>query len=128
MIRIEHLALWVNDLEAMRSFYVSTFSMIAGKLYHNPKKNFYSYFLSFPGGGARLELMQRPDIPETLPPGAEAKGLTHFALALGSKTAVDEMTESFRSAGLAVVGEARTTGDGYYESVVLDQLLELLGF
>lgn len=120
MIKIEHLALWVNDLEGMRSFYVATFGAVSGELYHNPKKIFRSYFLSFPGGGPRLELMQRPDVPETLPPGAEARGLTHFALALGSHSAVDELTESFRSAGLVVVGEARTTGDGYYESVVLD--------
>jgi lactoylglutathione lyase len=120
MIRIEHLALWVNDLEAMRAFYVDVFGAVSNELYHNPKKNFRSYFLSFPGGGPRLELMHRPDVPETLPPGAEARGLTHFAVSLGSKTTVDELTESLRSAGCSVVGEARTTGDGYYESVVLD--------
>lgn len=114
MIRIEHLAIWVNDLEAMRSFYASTFSAVANELYHNPTKHFRSYFLSFPGGGPRLELMQRPDVPETLPPGAEARGLTHIALVLGSKSGVDELTF------LKVVGEARTTGDGCYESVVLD--------
>jgi lactoylglutathione lyase len=59
-------------------------------------------------------------VPETLPAGAEARGFTHIALALGSKSAVDELTESFRTDGLKVIGEPRTTGDGYYESVVLD--------
>jgi lactoylglutathione lyase len=120
MIKIEHLAIWVNDLEAMRNFYASTFGAIANELYHNPTKSFRSYFLSFPGGGPRLELMQRPDVPKTLPPGAEARGLSHIALALGSKSAVDDLTDSFRSQGLSVIGEPRTTGDGYYESVVLD--------
>lgn len=120
MISIEHLAIWVNDLEAMRAFYQKHFGATANDLYHNQRKNFRSYFLSFPGGGPRLELMQRPDVQDELPPGQEVRGITHFAMALGAKSAVDELTETLRAAGCAVVGEARTTGDGYYESVVLD--------
>jgi len=120
MIIIEHLALWVNDLEATRAFYQRHFHATANDRYYNPEKDFRSYFLTFPGGGPRLELMQRPDVPDELAPGSEVRGLTHFAIALGSETAVDELTETFRAAGCAVVGEARTTGDGYYESVVLD--------
>lgn len=120
MIKIEHLAIWVNDLEATRTFYQRYFGAEANNLYHNKTKAFKSYFLTFPGGGPRLELMQRPDVKDELAPGREVRGITHFALALGSKTAVDELTETLRTAGCAVVGEARTTGDGYYESVVLD--------
>lgn len=120
MISIEHLAVWVNDLEAMRTFYQQHFGARANDLYHNQKKGFRSYFLTFPGGGPRLELMQRPDVPDELAPGKEVRGFTHFAMALGSESAVEELTETLRAAGCTVVGEARTTGDGYYESVVLD--------
>lgn len=119
MIKIEHLAIWVNDLERMRTFYQQWFSATANAMYHNEKKQFRSYFISF-GEGARLELMQRPDVEDRIAPGAEFRGLTHFAVQLGSESAVDEMTERMRAAGLTVVGPPRRTGDGYYESVVLD--------
>lgn len=119
-MRIEHLALWTDDLERARRFYETHCGARAGAAYHNPRTDFRSYFLSF-AGGARLELMQRPDIaarPEN--GGREALGLAHFALSLGSERAVDETTERFRAAGIAVVAAPRRTGDGYYESVVLD--------
>jgi len=119
MIKIEHLALWVNDLELMRTFYQDWFSATANELYHNEKKQFRSYFISF-GDGARLELMQRPDVEDKIAPGAEFRGLTHFAIRLGSESAVDEMTGRMRTAGLTVAGPPRRTGDGYYESIVLD--------
>ena len=120
MIKIEHLAIWVRDLDAMRHFYETYFGASAGELYHNPKKHFTSYFLSF-SAGCRLELMHRPDIPTNKNDAyAQYGGLIHFAIAVGSKQKVDALTERLRSAGFPVVGEPRTTGDGYYESVVLD--------
>ena len=119
-MRIDHLAIWVKDLEAMKTFYERFFGATAGELYHNPRKQFYSYFLSF-GEGCRLELMHRTDIPDShFPAGFEQTGITHFAISLGSKDAVDRLTEEIRTAGYTVAGEPRTTGDGYYESVVLD--------
>ena len=60
-MKVEHLAIWVGDLEAIKSFYVKYFGAIASDLYHNPKKNFKSYFLTFADGDTRLELMQQPD-------------------------------------------------------------------
>lgn len=120
MIKIEHLAIWVNDLERMKNFYETYFQAEAGNRYHNPKKNFYSYFLSF-SSGCRLELMHRASIPGNLnDPDKQYIGIIHFAIALGSKARVDGMTERLRNDGYSVVGEPRTTGDGYYESVVLD--------
>lgn len=117
-MKIEHIAIWVSDLENMRAFYETYFNAISGALCKNPKKNFSSYFLSF-GEGPRLELMQRPEITALLSKN-EHLGLIHFAMSVGSETEVDNLTERLRSDGLKVVGEPRTTGDGYYESVVLD--------
>lgn len=117
-MKIEHIAIWVSDLENMRAFYETYFQAISGALYKNPKKNFSSYFLSF-GEGARLELMQRPKIP-ALPFNNEHLGLIHFAISVGSESKVDALTKRLELDGSKLVGEPRTTGDGYYESVVLD--------
>ena len=120
MIKIEHLAIWVSDLESMKSFYVTYFGATAGDKYHNPAKDFTSYFLSF-GEGCRLELMRRPDIPlNEHGRGSQYTGLIHFAIAVGSREKVDALTTHLANDGYSVVGAPRTTGDGYYESVVLD--------
>lgn len=119
-MKIEHLAIWVNDLEGMRDFYKKYFNASAGEKYHNPTKNFTSYFLSF-DEGCRLELMHRPDIPinknEKI---NQYLGIIHFAVGVGSKEKVNALTEKLREDGFKIQGEPRTTGDGYYESVVLD--------
>ncbi|MEL7222593.1 MAG: VOC family protein [Bacteroidota bacterium] len=119
-MKIEHLAIWVQDLEQMKSFYEQYFNATAGEKYHNSKKNFTSYFLSFEEG-CRLEVMHRPDIPANINDVLrEYHGIIHFAISVGSVAQVDQLTERVRAAGFSVVGEPRTTGDGYYESVVLD--------
>lgn len=119
-MKIEHLAIWVKDLERTKRFYETYFGASAGEKYINPKKQFESYFLSF-ASGARLELMQRPDI-KTIDKDVnqELTGLAHFAVSVGSKEKVDALTNQLRSDGYVIAGEPRTTGDGYYESVVLD--------
>lgn len=117
-MRIEHIALWVTDLEAMRSFYESYFGAKAGPYYHNSAKQFSSYFLSFQDG-ARLEIMHRPDIH--LSQDAIPKiGLAHFAISVGSEEAVNQLTNRLRADGFQILDGPRRTGDGYYESVVLD--------
>ena len=118
-MKIEHIALWVQDLEKMKNFYVQFFDLKAGDKYYNPKKEFSSYFLSFESG-VRLELMHRPDISNSKPTLEPELGLVHFAIAVGSKEKVDLLTEEFRKNGVRIVGEPRTTGDGYYESVIAD--------
>lgn len=126
-MKIEHIAIWVHNLEMMRSFYIKYFDLESNEKYFNPKKQFSSYFLSFESG-ARIELMHRPDISEVLQKTGFELGFTHIAISLGSKEKVDALTESLRSAGHQVVGETRTTGDGYYESVIADpegNLIEL---
>lgn len=118
-MKIEHLAIWVKDLEKMKDFYTRFFHMNCNDKYINEKKQFTSYFMSFEGG-ARIELMHRPDISEQSSERGITFGLTHFAISVGSRERVDELTEIIRIAGYKVTGEPRTTGDGYYESVVAD--------
>lgn len=120
-MHIEHLAMWVRDLEQMRAFYETYFGATANDKYINPRKGFSSYFLSFPDEGPRLELMQMPDILDR-PMDAQTQymGLTHIAFSVGSIDAVNELTERLRQAGYVIAGEPRRTGDGYYESVALD--------
>jgi lactoylglutathione lyase len=119
-MRIEHLAIWTKDLENLKDFYTRYFGAKAGAKYHNPSKNFESYFLSF-DKGCRLELMHKPEIPETRNDAHQQfTGIIHFAISVGSKKNVDALTTQLRKDGHAIVGEPRTTGDGYYESVVLD--------
>jgi len=117
-MRIEHIAIWVSDIEETRSFYEHYFNAKAGEKYVNLKKNFTSYFLSFEQG-ARLELMHRSEIPASVNQ-EEHLGLIHFAISVGSKEKVDLLTNELRKDGFKIIGEPRTTGDGYYESVILD--------
>lgn len=119
-MKIEHLAIWVKDLEVMRIFYEKYFEAISNEKYTNRKKGFESYFLTFEEG-ARLELMKMPSIPDNENDVyRQFMGLTHFAMSVGSASKVDELTEQLRADGYEIIGEPRTTGDGYYESVVLD--------
>ena len=115
-MRIEHVALWTADLERSRAFY-EALGARSGERYSNPRTGFSSYFLSFEGG-ARLELMQGAGVGPR--PAGDSLGYAHFALCVGGAAAVDELTERLRSEGVPVASEPRTTGDGYYESVVLD--------
>ncbi len=117
-MRIEHLALWVEDLESMKEFYCHYFDLYPGVKYHNPKKNFTSYFLSFESG-TRIELMHKSDLVEQKERN-NSFGFTHIAIATGSKENVIALTEQLREGGFQVSSEPRTTGDGYFESVILD--------
>ncbi|OJJ22791.1 glyoxalase [marine bacterium AO1-C] len=119
-MKIEHIALWVKDLEKMRTFYEQYFGATSNEKYVNTAKQFASYFLSFESG-ARLEIMHMTSVvPNQNSVEPQAMGLIHFAIATGSKAKVDQLTEELRADGYQVIGEPRTTGDGYYESVVLD--------
>ena len=119
-MRIEHIAIYCKDLEVMRNFYENYFDGKSNEKYVNLKKGFESYFISF-ADGARLELMQMVGIPTSKNDIYEQfTGLIHFAVSVGSKEKVDELTEKFRKDGFEIIGEPRWTGDGYYESVILD--------
>ena len=126
-MKIEHIAIWVKDIEKVCEFYRKYFGGVVHPIYHNPTKQFTSRFVTF-DDGARLEVMHRPDIAvrieynvshETLSD-IQHLGFTHLSFSVGSKEEVDRLTQQMSSDGISVVGQPRTTGDGYYESIVLD--------
>ena len=114
---IEHIAMYVNDLEKAREFFVEFFGAVSNEGYHNVKTGFRSYFLSFENG-ARLEIMNRPELQEA-EKGLNRTGYAHIAFRLGSKQAVDALSERLQQNGYPVVSGPRTTGDGYYESCII---------
>ena len=116
-MRIEHAALYVNDLEAARDFFVRFFGAVANDGYHNPQTDFRSYFLTF-DDGARLEVMTKPNMADAKKDLART-GWVHLAFSVGSEAEVDRLTAELAAAGYEVVSGPRVTGDGYYESCVL---------
>ena len=117
-MRIDHIALFCRDLEQMRQFFLDHFEGVSNEFYHNPRTGLKTYILSFPDGGARLELMQRPNTIEA-DPSKPNIGFIHVSFALGSKEAVDAKTIELRDAGYKIISGPRTTGDGYFESCIL---------
>ena len=116
-MKIEHVALYVNDLEAARVFFVTWLNGRSNDGYHNKTTNFRSYFITF-DDGSRLEIMTKPGLADLNKP-LNRTGYVHIAFSVGNKEKVDELTEKLRSAGYEVVSDPRTTGDGYYESCVV---------
>lgn len=119
-MRIEHVAIWTRDIEKLNMFYSKYFGGVAGEKYINSKKSFESYFIKF-DSGARLELMQMPTILVSLnDKNKEYMGFIHIAISVGSKEKVDSITKELSESGYTLVSEPRYTGDGYYESCILD--------
>lgn len=116
-MRIEHIAMYVNDLESTKEFFVKYFNAASNDGYHNSTTDFRSYFLTFEDG-ARLEIMNKPGMCDA-EKGLARMGYSHIAFSLGSKEAVDALTERLKSDGYEIVSGPRTTGDGYYESCVV---------
>jgi len=119
-MRIEHVAIWTYNLEGLRNFYMHYFDASSSDTYHNHSREYRSYFLNFEGE-CRLELMEMPNIPKSKnDPIKQFSGLIHFSIQVGSISRVKELTELLRKDGFKVISEPRVTGDGYYESVILD--------
>ena len=117
-MRIDHIALFCRDLEAMRQFFLDYFEAVSNEQYHNPRTGLRTYRLSFTDGSTRLELMQRPDVADA-DPSVAAIGFIHVSFAVGSKRGVDLLTRRLADDGYPVLSGPRTTGDGYYESCIL---------
>lgn len=117
-MKLHHIAIWTFRLEELRSFYLRYFGGESNEKYINPTKGFESYFITFEGGVA-LELMSRTDVQD-ISPEENRRGLTHLAFSFPSREEVLHITEQLRTDGYRIAGEPRTSGDGYFESVVLD--------
>lgn len=116
-MKIEHIALYVKDLEGTRNFFMKYLDAKSNEGYHNPRTKFRSYFLAF-DDGARLEIMQKPEMAD-LPKEPARTGYAHIAFSVGSKEKVDALTTELKAAGYEIVSGPRTTGDGYYESCIV---------
>ena len=117
---IDHIACWTEDIDRLCAFYAKYFQVTINPPYHNPLKHLTTRFLDFPGGG-RLEVMHHPDIhQEITPTGKPHIGFIHFSISVGSRETVDELTKQLREDGFSVKDGPRLTGDGYYESSILD--------
>ena len=117
-MKIEHIALYVKDLERAKSFFEKYFQAVSDSGYHNKNTGFRSYFLSF-DDGARIEIMNKPDIIDKEKP-LTATGFIHIALSVGSKEKVNAVTKQLKTDGFTVLSGPRMTGDGYYESCIAD--------
>ncbi|KFN90610.1 putative glyoxylase family protein [Tetragenococcus muriaticus PMC-11-5] len=123
-MKVEHIAIWVKDLEKMKAFYKKYFNIRSSDLYHNEKTGFRSYFLNFEEG-SRIELTTKQHLANRVP---ESFGYAHMAIAVGDRKAVDTFAEKFVEDGFPLLSGPRTTGDGYYEAVIQDpegNLIEL---
>ena len=123
---IDHIAMYVNDLEAARDFFIRYFNARSNDGYYNEKTGFRSYFLTFESG-ARLELMNKPEMLDCEKQ-LNRTGYSHIAFGVGSKEEVDRLTELLKNDGYNVISGPRTTGDGYYESCIVaieDNIIEI---
>jgi len=125
-MKIEHIAMYVTDLEAAKNFFVTFLGGKSNDGYHNTKTDFRSYFITF-DDGARLEIMNKPEMCDDKKQ-PNRTGYSHIAFSLGSEEAVDSLTKKLNNAGYEIISRPRTTGDGYYESCIVaieENLIEL---
>lgn len=116
-MKIEHIAMYVNDLEKAKEFFTIYFNGKTNDGYHNPKTDFRSYFLTFEDG-CRLEIMNKPAMED--PQKALTRtGFIHIAFSVGTRENVDSLTSQLKQDGYEVISGPRTTGDGYYESCII---------
>lgn len=118
---LEHVAIWTNDVEKLKGFYVKYFDAVPNNKYINPKKEFESYFLSFKSG-ARLEIMKMKGVPSNLNDTVQQQhlGIIHLAFGVESMKDVESKAQQLKEDGFPILSGPRKTGDGYYEFETLD--------
>lgn len=117
-MKINHIAMYVNNLERTKKFYEKYFSATSNEKYHNTKTDLETYFLTFEDS-SRLEIMTRPEIVESKK-FIYNSGYSHIAISVGNRETVDKLTNQLKEDGFRILSMPRVTGDGYYESIVLD--------
>ncbi len=120
-MNLEHVAIWTADLERLKAYYQRYFAGEPNDKYVNAQKGFQSYFLRF-YSGARLEIMQRSDIPANLNDTIEKQhlGIIHLAFGVDTMAEVENKAQELKAAGYPILTGPRKTGDGYYEFETLD--------
>jgi lactoylglutathione lyase len=120
-MKLEHVAVWTNQLEELKAYYMHHFGGRPNEKYRNSRTGFESYFLTF-SSGARLEIMQKPGIPlnQNDTAGEQHIGLIHLAFGVDTMLEVDEKARALQLAGFPILRGPRKTGDGYYEFETLD--------
>ena len=116
-MKIEHIAMFVNDLEKARDFFIKYLGATSNDGYYNKDTGFRSYFLSF-DDGARIEIMNKPGVSD-MDKNLERTGYSHIAFSVGSSQEVDRLTKQLSMDGFKIISGPRTTGDGYYESCIV---------
>ncbi len=115
-MKIEHIAMYVNDLESTKNFFIKYFNAVSNDLYYNKNTGFKSYFLSF-DDNTRIEIMNKADLYNQND-NINRLGYIHIAFSVGNKENVDNLTKQLQDDGYSVLSGPRITGDGYYESCV----------
>ncbi len=120
-MKIDHIAIWTDQLEVMKNYYMAFFGANPGDHYCNRNTHFESCFLSF-DSGARIEMMHKPGIPGNANDTADGQylGIIHMAFGLADADQVYEKYMELQKAGFPILDGPRKTGDGYYEFVTLD--------
>jgi lactoylglutathione lyase len=120
-MNIDHIAIWTDQIEKLKDFYVRYFDGTVNKKYLNNETKFESYFVSF-GSGSRIELMQKPGIPENLNDPVEKQyiGIIHLSFGVDSMEKVNDKSAELSRAGYKILQGPRKTGDGYWEFETLD--------
>lgn len=118
---LEHVAIWTNQLETLKEYYVKYFQGKSNDKYTNNSKDYNSYFLSF-ASGARLELMSMPVIPANQNDTIQKQhlGIIHLAFGVDTLQEVEEKARQLQADGFPILSGPRKPGDGYYEFETLD--------
>lgn len=118
---LEHVAIWTDNIENLKDYYVKYFGGLANDKYVNEKKQFQSYFLTFQSG-ARLEIMSMPNLPDNANDTVlrQHKGIIHLAFGVDTIQEVEAKAKELQQAGFKILSGPRVTGDGYFEFETLD--------
>ncbi len=122
MFKVDHIAIWVDDLEAMKNYYSTFFDAECNDKYTNPGTGFSSYFLRFGSDSSRIEIMHRADVPENKNDviDKQHRGYIHLAMEVKTPEEVDCMAKKISDGGYKILRGPRTSGDGYYEFETID--------
>ena len=115
--KIDHIAMYVDDLEGAKNFFLKYFDATCSPKYHNPSTDFKSYYISF-NGDTRLEIMTKP-LMEDRPKHLSRTGFIHLCISVGDKETVDSLSARLQEDGYKIISGPRRTGDGYYESCII---------